>query len=330
MVTMKDIAEITGVSISTVSRVLQKKGNISERVSKKVLSACDELSFNKGVIAQSNNFSKYNIGLIIPTSGEYFNDDPNTSYDIRMIKRTLEEQGHTTKLYTEQISSKKLKEDNINAAIISDPSLDSNIVDIISESATPYIIINGIYRDKDLFQIDYDNYGGMKKIIQYLIKMGHKNIIVLAGPKTHMVVKNRLDGINDTISDKIINKVIYGDFNLKSGYERTKLLIKDGQLKNVTCIVALSDYIAIGAIKALNESKIRIPEDISITGFDNIEISEYTTPSLTTINRVNDNYAFFVINQLTTRINKNLLLKNSKTIFETDIIIRDSVKDINW
>jgi len=329
MVTMKDIAELTGVSISTVSRVLHNKGNISEKVRKKVLSACEELTFNKGLVAQSTTHTAYNIALILPFEGEYFNNDPNTSFDIRMIKSTLESQGHLPKIYFSPINEKQLIKDNIDGIILSDPIIEGSTIEKIIKSKIPYLITNGVYRDKELFQIDYDNYNGMKKITNYVISKGHKNLLLLAGPKNHLVVKNRIDGFIDSINKDIDYKIIYGDFSLNSGYTRIKELISKNELKNVSCIMAVSDYIAIGAIRALIEAKIKIPEQISITGFDNIEVSAYTTPPLTTINRVSEGFAYYVINSLTTRITKDFEISNSTTFFKTDIIERDSVKNNN-
>ena len=77
------------------------------------------------------------------------------------------------------------------------------------------------------------------------------------------------------------------------------------------------------------EAKIKIPDQISITGFDNIEVSAYTTPPLTTINRVSEGFAYYVINSLITRITKDFEISNSTTFFKTDIIERDSVNNIN-
>ncbi len=172
-----------------------------------------------------------------------------------------------------------------------------------------------------------DNYSGMKKITNYVISKGHKNLLLLAGPKNHLVVKNRIDGFIDSINKDIDYRIIYGDFSLNSGYTRIKDLISKNELKSVSCIMAVSDYIAIGAIRALMEAKVKIPEQISITGFDNIEVSAYTTPPLTTINRVSEGFAYYVINSLTTRITKNFEISNSTTFFKTDIIERDSVKN---
>ena len=325
MVTMKDIAELTGVSISTVSRVIHNKGNISEPVRKKVLSACEELTFNKGIVAQTTTSSKFNIALILPFKGEYFNNDPNTSFDIRMIKNTLESQGHLPKIYYSPITIDKLKNDNIDGIILSDPLVNGTSLDTILKSKIPYLITNGVYRDRDLFQIDYDNFNGMKALTKHVINKGHSNIIILAGPKDHMVVSNRIDGFLSEINKNIDYSIIYGDFSLNSGYSKTKELIENNKLKKTSCIMALSDYIAIGTLRALMEAKIKIPEDISVTGFDNIEISEYTTPPLTTVNRVSDGFAFYIINSLTDRITKNLDLSTSNTFFKANIIERNSL-----
>lgn len=326
MVTMKDIAELTGVSISTVSRVLHNKGNISEKVRKKVLSACEELTFNKGIVAQSTAVSKFNIALILPFEGEFFNNDPNTSYDIRMIKSTLESQGHIPKIYYPPIKVEQLIKDNIDGIILSDPLTSANTIEYILKSELPYIITNGVYRDKPLFQIDYDNFSGMKSLTKFVIEKGHKNLLLLAGPKDHLVVKNRIDGFLSQINNEVKYSIIYGDFSLNSGYSRTKELIKNNKIDNISCIMALSDYIAIGTIRALTEAKIKIPDNISVTGFDNIEVSAYTNPPLTTVNRVSDGFAFYVINSLIDRITKNLDLSTSNTFFNAKIIERASIK----
>lgn len=337
MVTMKDIAEITGVSISTVSRVLNNKGNISEEVKRKVLSASEEMMFKKGVVSQTLEQIHYALGLIVPKTGEYFHNDPATSTDLRSIQNVLEQIGHTTHIFFYTMDDEqnagliqKIRQAGIDGLIISDPQAGSNLVDMIVAEGIPYVIMNGVFNDRKLFQIDYDNYSGMKDLSGYVIERGHKRFLVLAGPEAHMVTKNRLDGLQDCFREKGIStqdyQVVFGDFSLESGYKRAKEFLTKN--KEITCIIAFSDYIAMGAMRAIKEQGMVIPRDMSITGFDDIEMACYTDPPLTTVRRYSPECAPRIVQDITERISRNKSIAFSSTFFKTELIERETVNQI--
>jgi DNA-binding LacI/PurR family transcriptional regulator len=330
---MKDIAEITGVSISTVSRVLNNKGKISEEIRRKVLSASETLIFNKGAVIQSIERQQYNIAIVVPGSGEFYNNDPNSSLDVRMLLSEFSSLGHRVQIlfYPEgegdfSLVKKQILTRAFDGVVLSDPLEDMELVEFVISQNIPYVIMNGMFLNQKLFQIDYDNYEGMKKLTSLVLEKKHTKLCILSGPRNHMVNQNRLEGFLDACKESAAKPdydLIYGDFSLESGYKRTFEYLFEG--KRPTCIIAFSDYIAMGAMRAAKEHKLCIPENLSIVGFDDIEISHYTDPPLTTVKRFSQGFANTVAENLTRRINKDSEICYNQTVFKTELIVRESL-----
>ena len=334
MVTMKDIADLTGVSISTVSRVLNNKGKISTETKKKVLGAAAELMFKKGMVSQSVGTLSHRIGIVVPGRGEYYHDDPASSSDIRSIRSGLENEGHSAATIpynpvedpTGEMVMMELRDRKVDGVILSDPPVDSPVAALIRESSLPMIQVNGIPAAAAENHIDYNNYSGMKEITEKVLQKGHTDLVVLTGPEKRSVSTNRMEGYLAALEEHpadITHAIIPGDFSLDSGYRRMKDHLE--LTRDFTAVIAFSDYIAMGAMRALRESGLSIPSDVAVTGFDDIEMARYTEPPLTTVHRYSDRYAPFVISTLSNLIEKGSDVETLSILFRTEIVERESL-----
>ena len=307
MVTLKDIAEITGVSISTVSRVLSNKSSISEETRQRVLGVAKELMFKKGIVSQTINEVHWHIGIVVPGTGEYFHNDPASSVDIRSIVSVLEQKGHKASILFyddlfggDQSVAKELQHRNLDGLIISDPMVRGDSVSRVAASGVPYLMFNGIYEHGSYNHVDYNNREGMKELVSYVIAKGYQRIAMLAGPESHLVNQNRYEGFLEAFRDAGREPdpamMFFGDFSLESGYQLGCRLMS-AQVRP-DAIVAFSDYIALGAIRAIKEAGLRIPRDVAITGFDDIELEQYSDPPLTTVRRYSEHAAELIATTL--------------------------------
>lgn len=337
MVTLKDIAKLTGVSISTVSRVLSDKGKISEATKKKVLAAVEEFMFQPGVISQKFDGVPRKIGIIIPQFGEYYLDDPSSSADLRALEKELTDLNYEASYIKNDDDStenekiiKDVLDKNFDGIILSDPFDNNYLVNQIVDNNIPYIVTNGVFRNKEYNYLDFDNYSCVYDLTNYLYNLGHRNIAVITGPKNHMVTLNRLSGFNaalDTLnldSDNII--ICHGNFNLESGYENAKIILEKN--KNITAILGFSDLISLGAMKAIKEKKKKVPRDVSLVGIDNIEFSQYSDPPLTTIDRNPALLASMIIKSLNDLIVNKATIKKIQILLKTNFIERKSCKQL--
>ena len=160
MITLKDIADMAGVSISTVSRVMNNKSTISDETRKRILSAAQELKFKKGIISQVSTDRKFNLGMIVPGSGEYYHNDPESSVDVRSLSAAFELAGHQVELLLYGSADDpsglidKIKIKGIEGVLLCDPLEESLIPQNLIKARIPFVVTNGVYDEKGFYQID--------------------------------------------------------------------------------------------------------------------------------------------------------------------------------
>jgi len=297
MAGIKDVADLAGVSISTVSNTLNGTKSVSNATRKKVLSAARKLNYEADGIARSmkSQHSKL-VGVIIPSISRVF--FPQV---ISGIQAAADEAGYTLLLYSSEDSFENEKKMlhtlmnfRVDGIILDTLASDSDHQYLSSlknlQSGKKDIPVISLERDLTSFGLDsvfIDNHTCSALITQQLIFDGAKNIAFILCSNYNIGMGNtRLEGYIKTLqlNGLVPNEelIIRGDLNSPlGGYNCTKQLIASGQ--KFDAIVGVNDQIAIGAIGALKENGYRIPEDVSVVGFDNIFISSIIDPPLTTI-----------------------------------------------
>ncbi|WP_448546501.1 LacI family DNA-binding transcriptional regulator [Thalassotalea fusca] len=332
--TINDVAKHAGVSIKTVSRVINNEPSVRQPTREKVMAAVTELNYQPNLAARNLAGTKaYTIAFIY--------DNPNAYYVIDMqngILSACKKQGF--ELLIHPCSAKKeniveevtamIKHSRIAGIVLTPPfsempefvkritELDVEVVRIMSgdtepDDIAPCILVN--------------DHEAAQRITQHLIDLGHKNIGFLAGEADHMSTVERLKGYkaaleanNLPINDDII---VQGEYSFESGVLGAKLLMaKDDK---PTAIFSCNDEIAAGALFAARLMGIAIPEQLSITGFENSPFSRQTWPRLTTANQPNPKIAEDAANLLIAKTRKQTP-KSVTTQFTPQLIVRDSTQ----
>jgi DNA-binding LacI/PurR family transcriptional regulator len=309
---------------------MNNQGNFSEETRRKVLEIVNE-HLKPGVAPSKLANISYNIVVIVPGNNDFFDNDPSTSADLNHLKEEFEDYGHQihiVKHNTDLQSSpayKLLSEEKVDAAIIFDPFVNDKVFEEFEKLGIPYLLTNGRTYKIGHNYIDYDNRKGAYNVIRYLHELGHQKIGIIAGPKQHLVNLNRLDGCKDAFRDFKMpwsdTNVLMGAFDPAHGYEAVKQLMSEDP--SITAIFTFNDIIAFGAMKGLAEMNIRIPKDVSLVGFDDLKLSEFMVPPLTTVRRFRYDISSIIVKVLTELImNKNIA--EVQISLKTELIERES------
>lgn len=326
--TIKDIAKVLGISHSTVSRVLTGSKSVSEETREKVLKAVKELNYIPNMNARSLKIDKaYNIGVFFSTI-----DNGTSPYVfqtvIHNVYRNIDRKYNVIVKGIDMHEEQTINPKNYDGIlVVSQKEADDNFIKEIIDNNIPIVVINRKI-EYDVVNVYTDESIGTYKGVEELIKKGHKNIAIIEGVEDFDSTKMRRKGYLEAFEDYEINVdnelIVHGDFSAKSGYMRTKELIK--RKKDFSAIFAFNDEMAAGAIKALAEEGIRVPDDISILGFDRNEIGQFITPSITSIKRPIGEISKIAIDLLLHLINNENNIIDKKIYMESKLEIGNSIK----
>ena len=292
-VTSQDVADLAGVSRTTVSFVLNNvKGmNISSETRQKVLEAAESLSYIPDASAQALASRRTKaIGLVMTRSPHHIATDAFLPQIIgglmdvvkerklRLLFESVEVE-HQDRAYLELARAK-----HIDGMILLTPRIDDAGLKKLEQVDIPTVLM-GELAGTNLHSVDVDNRLAAQNAVQYLIKLGHTRVACITNaPHNFTSSFDRMQGYRDALvssgiqfDDRLIR---YADFDPQSGYKQMKSLLSG---RVFTAVFVASDNVAIGAKAALREAGLRVPEDISMIGFDDIPWAQYSDPPLTTI-----------------------------------------------
>lgn len=330
---IKDIAKLAGVGVSTVSRVINNHPDVKDDTRKNILKIIKESKYipnNSARILKQNNTN--NIGVLV--KGVF---NPFFSQITNVIGSIISEKGYT--MIIEQNDYNFYQDVDTLIAFVNEKRLQGviclggNFIDISNDSFSsinvPIVLtsVNTISKKgKDKYSsVGIDNFKSAYEATKYLINRGHENIAIILGEGNDMGVSWwRLKGYKKALDDSKINVnddfIIIGEYSSAGAYKVTKELLEKENL--VTAIFALSDIMAIGATKAVFDSGLRVPEDISIIGFDGMDDSEYYNPGITTIKQPKKLIGEISINLLMSLISGDK--ENKHILLDTKLIERES------
>ncbi len=290
--TIKDVAKKAGVAISTVSLVVNHKGHVAKETELKVLRAIKELNYHpqrsaRGLVTkQSGNF-----GFIL--NGNHFSQaEPfytkiflgteiqARSFDYYILLTTI------TQNVTPKNIPRFLLERNVDGVILAG-SVPHKIVDYLHKNQLPFILIDYYFPERHDSTILTDNAMGIRLVIDHLLELGHRDLAFIGGDMGHPSMQKRCSTFKSylqqkgaPIEDAKID-CIEEHSGTESGFAATTRLLEKNI--SISAIVAANDAMAVGALRACRDRKIRIPEEIAITGFDDVESSITARPTLTTV-----------------------------------------------
>lgn len=333
-VTIKDIARECGVGISTVSRVLNNHSDVSEKTKEKVLWTMKKYNYIPNNSARNLRLNtSRTIALLISTSAKPYNLEI-----IRILNKEIQNHGYTSYLHQldphddeVEIAMELIKEKNLQGIIFIGGTFHDKETQL-SKLKVPYVISS---LGTDITSLNHhrcvsiNDFGECSRAVSYLCSLGHQNIAIILPEKKNFRTQRCLDGYKEALikSNRTFDDSLVAffpgpnTFSFEYGFLCAQKLLDTG--KNFTALFSISDVSAIGACRALIAAGKRIPEDISVMGYDNIELSAYYNPPLTTLSHPVKEIAIETASMLFDLI-KYSVHSNRQTVFPCEIIERSS------
>ena len=325
-ITLKMVAKRAGVSVNTASRAINNKPDINLETKKRVLQIAKELGYIRNAAAVALRTKKTGtIGVVIAD-----NRNPFYAEVLNGMEEAAREKNYHIILANTQRDYKK-EEDAINLLLAKrvDGLLitpvqdkDDDIKNLI-DANIPFVVVGRDFENIEVDAIYNDEVKGGFLATEYLIKKGHKRIALINGFLYKSPAKGRSEGYKKALKKYRISLdeslISVGDINIEDGYERTKQMLE----KNLdfTAIFAYNDMMAFGAMQAIKEKGLRIPEDIGLAGYDDILFSSLISPALTTIRLKKQELGVESVKLLFSRINGSRK-KMKKVMLEVELIVR--------
>lgn len=331
-ITLDDVARKAGVSSATVSRVVNNHPNVSSGVREKVLAVIDDVEYNPHVAARSLASQKTrNIGLIFPSSIHGFFTDPYFPPLTEGIALACNENDYTLSLFifhTEELEQRLmphiLRGGLVDGVVVQAARMEDDLIPKIAEGGIPFVVAGKPYKLPEANYIDVDNANGAYNAVAHLIRGGLRNIGTITGPQDSLSGKDRLAGYKRALRERGLpvreSLIFEGDYTEVSGYHAAKKLARNDDLE---AIFAASDSMAVGALRALREKSISVPDQLALVGFDDLPPARSADPPLTTIRQPIRRLGIQAI-QVLLDVMQNGPQPPRQVILETELVIRES------
>jgi len=337
-VTIYDVAKKAGVGIGTVSRVINNSPQISPKTREKVLKVIKELKYQPYSMAQGLARKRTNtIACIVPFLTGYFYFEL-----LNGVQQAISNYGYDLILYSVNLSEKKeaifkrtLRERRVDGVLIISIPISDYYAKKFNQSKLPVALVDNFHKDLD--SITIENREGAFLATQHLINIGHVKIGMINGNLTSVPSQTRLQGFKDALTKNeivpderyIINvdnnedhEINHNDgFNKAAGYKAMRKLLEIEE-NRPTAVFVSSDIQAVGAINAIQEKGLKMPDDIAIVSFDGIELSEYL--GLTTMKQPMFEMGNLAVEQLIKKIQNGSTNGVFKKLFHPQLVIRDT------
>lgn len=325
MATIKDIAKEAGVSISTVSNALNDMENVGEKTKNRIIQIAKEMNYIPNLNAKLlRNRKTNNIGLFLPNViGQFYYTLIQAMYAVcQREKYSLQifvcdfERGE--KLTTNILSS------NIDGAVILHDGFEENQIELLRNQAMPFVFLDKNVCSENISSVLINNEQGITQAVDYLISSKHKRIAFMRGNDNYDGI-DRFEAFKKSINKYCMkfdeNLVLCGYFEESGAYNAVRAAFTY-RIELPDAILCENDDMARGCIQALNDLNKRVPEDVSVIGFDDTDFAKYCNPPLTTVHSP--------INELGEKAVQEIirLLKSdevgTKSLLDTKLVIRDS------
>ena len=339
MATIKDVAKKAGVTIGTVSRVINNKRWVSEDCRKKVLLAIKDLHYKPQAHARRLRQKHSRIwGVIAPHHTAIFHSPFFTRIMEGLEAMAAENQYRLlihplTETARAQVSYRILLGDGSvdGMFVLNAWSTDASIREL-AEANVPFVLINGkITGQEDLPYVGFDNRGGVKLAIDHLVSLGHERIGIINGRMTTTNALERFQAFRDNLAAHKLEIpqgewVAEGDFEEEGGYKAALKILSS--VRRPSAILCASDLMAIGAVRALKDQGLSVPGDMSVVGFDNMEEAAYHEPPLTTVA-----FSAYEMGKLAARKMSQIVseepLEEKATVLQPQLVVRESTRKVD-
>ena len=327
-ITIKDVARESGVNISTVSRALNNGYGVNNETRRHVMEVANRLKYRTNQVARGLvTGQSHTIGLIVSDiRNPFFAEVARGAEDAAYCA------GHDLVLCNSDLKAKKqmgyfdsLLAKRVDGILMNSVAeLSRAQQDQLGAAGVPIVLLNRSSDYRRFSSVLGDNLHGGEIAGNYLIDLGHTKVGHITGRRTHGNLADRAKGFLKAFHDRGLPEpeVIYGENTFAGGYESAKRLL--GPDRKITAIFAGNDVLAFGCIRTAIEKGIRIPDELSIIGFDNVEISQITSPPLTTVNQPKYEIGKAAIEMLLNMMAKDSIREPEHRIIGVRLIERQS------
>jgi len=333
MATIYQVSELAGVSLATVSRVINDNAIVSEKTKAKVLAAMKTLDYRPNSVAQSLASNRSNsVGILVSElHGAFYG---SMMSDIELALREFGKHAIITAGHSDEKSEKEgvefLISRSCDALILHLEAVSDQYLTDLKKRNVPFVTVNRYIPEIAENCIFLDNELGGYIATHYLLQQGHRDIAYIAGPLWKTDAKQRFNGHKKALKEFDVSfnqRLMYeGNFQEEGGQKAIQTLLETGIA--FSAVACANDEMAAGAMSALREKGHNIPDDISVMGFDNLVFSRFTFPKLSTVNYpialMGKTAANWVLNNLYTDRESHI-----QHIFKPELVVRDSVKKFN-
>jgi DNA-binding LacI/PurR family transcriptional regulator len=336
-----DIAKLSGVSIATVSRVLNNKPGVSIEARNSVMSVVEKNNFIPNQLAKSlANKKSYVVGIVMPGINHYF------SHRVDAINKVLKEEGYSLMITANYRDYNSIDDDIWNFNLLIEKRVDGIIyfpthvsekhIELLHriEKKIPIVVTDSEIEGIQISSVIQDSYTSTLELMDYLIQGGHQRIAFINGLSYDKVNLGRFNAYKDSLTNAgreySQDYVVVGHYSFESGYEAMKQLWQRQQelkIDKLTAVFAANDTMAMGAIKYLKEIGVDVPGEVSVVGYDGIEFGQFFIPNLTTIRfnqyHMGQKAAEVLIDQIEKRT-----VTRTVTAMEYDLIIGKSSRTL--
>ena len=292
MVTMnlEQIAKLSGVSRSTVSRVINNDPNVSVVTREKVMQVVKRVNYTPNAAARGLAAGRTHVvGLVIPMGVAALFTDPYFPILIQGVSSACNAREYSVMLwlaepeYERRMIRQIMYSGLVDGVIVSSMLLNDSLVQALSDGDLPFMLVGRHPTDTHASYVDADNIGGAREAVTHLLRLGRARVATITGPQNMIAGTDRLAGYLAALHERGVisdpGLIVEGDFTEAGGNRAMQQLLS----RRLDAVFAASDIMAIGALRALREAGLRVPEDVAVVGFDDLPQSARTEPPLTSV-----------------------------------------------
>jgi LacI family transcriptional regulator len=327
-VTIKDVARMAGVSVATVSRVFNDSGPVNEETRRRIREVASELRYVPNDAARSLITRRTStFGVLLPDMyGEFFSEV------IRGIDHMVQQNDYHLLVSSSHNDRSEIEaalramRGRVDGMIVMSPDIDAQALGANLPEGLPVVLLNCAGAGAGFDSLNIDNYGGAYAMAEHLIGRGHRRIAMITGEERNHDARERLRGYRAALAQAGIARderwEVPGDFTEFSGYDAVARLL--AVTPRPTAIFAGNDSMAIGALSALREAGVRVPEDMAVAGFDDIPIARYMSPPLSSVHVAIDELGALATETLLQAVARKGQHEPRQRTLPTTLVVRSS------
>jgi len=322
--TITEVAQAAGVSRATVSRVLNGRPSVDPMIGARVREVAERLHYRPNFTARNLSTGRtLTIALVVPDLG-----NPMFQTILRSLSRAADAEGYSV-LVAEappperEAAIAREARRQCDALVLVSPRMDDLVLNDLVKELSPVVLINRRASARNVASVNIDYGDGVTKLAQHLEKLGHRDLLYVAGPPRSSANRERLSALNAFVDARpsMNLRSIRGGATMTEGYHVAEEVLQSG----TTAALAFNDLVAFGMLTRLNEFGVSVPDDLSVTGFDGIELSRFAVPSLTTVGQEDLESGAVAWSLLRSRLQESGPLETTEDIeFEPRLIVGDS------